>query len=152
MVVSPEDSEAAGDQTVPLATICADSGASSGAAVLHALAQLCETMVMLVGEGEMGHARAVHEAIGCCASPCLCNPRPKARRQGASRCRSLPGRDARGIPVHGGLATTPARRTACRSAAAVGTIGRFGDPAEAGDHPCKVQSASNGLLGRHVGS
>jgi hypothetical protein len=64
LVVSPEDSEAAGDQTFSLATIRADSGASSGAAVLHALAQLCETMVMLVGEGEMGHARAVHEAIG----------------------------------------------------------------------------------------
>jgi hypothetical protein len=63
--------EAAGDQTVSLATIRADSGASSGAAVLHALAQLCETMVTLVGEGEMGYARAVHEAIGRLLTPSI---------------------------------------------------------------------------------
>jgi hypothetical protein len=63
LVVSPGDLETAGDQTAPLATIRANSGASSATPVLRALTQLSETMIMLVGEGEMGHARAVHEAI-----------------------------------------------------------------------------------------
>ena len=64
MVVSPRDLETAGDQTRHLATIRANSGASSVAPGLRALAQLSETMIMLACEGEMGHARAVHEAIG----------------------------------------------------------------------------------------
>jgi len=64
LVVSPGHLEAAGDQTASLATIGANSSARSTAPILRALAQLSETMIMLVGEGEMGHARAVHEAIG----------------------------------------------------------------------------------------
>jgi hypothetical protein len=64
LVVSPGNLEAAGDQTAPVATIGANSSANSPLPVLRALAQLSETMIMLVCEGEMGHARAVHEAIG----------------------------------------------------------------------------------------
>ena len=69
MVVSQGDLETADDQTVPLATVGANSSASSAAPVLRALAQLSETMIMLVGEGEMGLARAVHEAIGGLLNP-----------------------------------------------------------------------------------
>jgi hypothetical protein len=61
--------EAAGDQTALLATVGANSGASSAVAVLRALAQLSETMIMLAGEGQMGHARAVHDAIGRLLTP-----------------------------------------------------------------------------------
>jgi len=64
LVVSPGDLAPVRDQTPHLATIGANSSASSAAPVLRALAQLSETMIMLAGEGEMGHARAVHEAIG----------------------------------------------------------------------------------------
>lgn len=64
LVVSSADLETAGDQTAPLATVCANSGASSATSVLGALAQLSETMITLVGEGEMEHARAIHQAIG----------------------------------------------------------------------------------------
>ena len=70
MVVSPGDLETARDQTAPLATIRANSGASSAPQLLQALTQLSETMLMLVGEGEMEHARAVHEAIGRLLTPC----------------------------------------------------------------------------------
>jgi hypothetical protein len=64
LVISSGDLETAGDQTAPIATSRANSGASSAPPVLQALAQLSETMIMLVGEGELGYARAVHEAIG----------------------------------------------------------------------------------------
>jgi hypothetical protein len=42
------------------------------------LAQLFETMDMLVGEGELGHAGAVHEAIGKLLTSS--NEPPEARR------------------------------------------------------------------------
>jgi hypothetical protein len=64
LVVSSGNLETAGDQTAPLATCGADSGASSSTPVLQALAQLSETMIMLVSAGEVGYARAIHEAIG----------------------------------------------------------------------------------------
>ena len=69
MVVSPEDLETVGDKTPHLATVGANSSASSAAPVLRALAQLSETMIMLAGEGEMGHARVVHEATGRLLTP-----------------------------------------------------------------------------------
>lgn len=64
LVVSPGDLATARDQTGPLATVGANSSASSAAPVLCALAQLSEMMIMLVDEGEFEFARAVHEAIG----------------------------------------------------------------------------------------
>ena len=64
MVISPVDLTPVRDQTPHLATVGANSSARSGAPILQALAQLSETMVMLAGEGEMEHARAVHETIG----------------------------------------------------------------------------------------
>jgi hypothetical protein len=64
LVASGRNLEIAGDQTAPLATIGANSGASSAAPVLQAVAQLSGTMLMLTEAGELGFARAVHEAIG----------------------------------------------------------------------------------------
>jgi hypothetical protein len=64
LIVSQGDLVTTRDQTARLATSRANSDVSSGAPVLRALAQLSETMNVLVGEGELGHARAVHEAIG----------------------------------------------------------------------------------------
>jgi hypothetical protein len=64
LVVSSGDVATPRDQTAPLATIGANSSASSATPILQALAQLSETMIMLTGAGELGHARAVHEAIG----------------------------------------------------------------------------------------
>jgi hypothetical protein len=78
LVVSLGDSETARDQTAPLATSRANSGASSAPPVLQALAQLSETMIMLASEGELGHARAVHEAIGKLLTPS--DEPPGARR------------------------------------------------------------------------
>lgn len=69
MVVSSEDLTPIRDQTPHLATAGANSSASSAAPVLRALAQLSETMSMLAGEGEMAHARVVHEAIGRLLTP-----------------------------------------------------------------------------------
>jgi hypothetical protein len=69
LVVSSGDSETARDQTAPLATSGANSGASSAPHILCALAQLSETMIMLADKGEFGHARAVHEAIGKLLTP-----------------------------------------------------------------------------------
>jgi hypothetical protein len=63
-VVSPGILETAGDQTAPFETPGADSGDSSASPILRALVHLSETMIMLASEGELGHARAVHEAIG----------------------------------------------------------------------------------------
>lgn len=64
LVVSPGDLATARDQTGPLATVGANSSARSGAPILQAVAQLSETMIMLTEAGELGLARAVHEAIG----------------------------------------------------------------------------------------
>jgi hypothetical protein len=64
LVVSPGDLTLVGDQTAPLATIGANSSASSATPILQALAQLSGTMIMLTEAGELGFARAVHEAIG----------------------------------------------------------------------------------------
>ena len=64
LVVSPQDLETVGDQTPHLATIRANSGASSEAPILQALAQLSGTMIMLAESGELDYARAVHETIG----------------------------------------------------------------------------------------
>jgi len=69
LVVSTGDLETAGDPIAPLTIIRANPGASSAAPVLQALAQLSGTMIMLAGEGEMGHARAVQEAIGRLLTP-----------------------------------------------------------------------------------
>ena len=77
MVVSPGDLETAGDQTPHLTTIRANSGASSAPHILCALAQLSETMIMLADKGELGHARAVHEAIGKLLTPS--NEQPEVR-------------------------------------------------------------------------
>jgi hypothetical protein len=64
LVVSPGDLTPVRDQTPHLATVGANSSARSGAPLLQALAQLSETMLVLAGEGAMGHARAVHEVTG----------------------------------------------------------------------------------------
>ena len=64
LVVSRGTLGTPGGQTALLATSGAISGDASTAPVLQALGQLSETMIMLVGEGELGHARAVHEVIG----------------------------------------------------------------------------------------
>ena len=64
LVVSSGDLGTVRDQTPHLATIRANSGASSEAPMLQALAQLSETMILLTGAGELGYARAVHEVIG----------------------------------------------------------------------------------------
>jgi hypothetical protein len=82
---SSEDLDAAGDQTAPLATIRANSGATSATTVLRALAQLSETMIMLASEGEMGHAQAVHEAIGRLLTPSIEPPEVRS----CQRCETL---------------------------------------------------------------
>ena len=84
-VVSPKDLETAGDQTATLATVGAKSRARSATPILRALAQLSETMIMLAGEGEMGHARAVHEAIGRLLTPGGAPPEVRSRQ----RCETL---------------------------------------------------------------
>jgi hypothetical protein len=52
------------DQTPRLETSVADSVDSTAPPLLRALAQLSDTLVMLAGAGEVGHARVVHEAMG----------------------------------------------------------------------------------------
>ena len=69
LVVSSGDSGTARDQTAPLATSGANSGASSVPHILCELAQLSETMIMLADKWELGHARAIHEAIGKLLTP-----------------------------------------------------------------------------------
>lgn len=88
-VVSPGDPETAHDQTAPLATIRANSGASSAAPLLRALAQLSKTMIMLAGEGEMGHARAVHEATGRLLTPSNEPPEASGKRDPIQRSERL---------------------------------------------------------------
>jgi hypothetical protein len=54
LVVSPQNIGTASDQTAPLATVGANSSASSAAPILQAVAQLSETMIMLTEAGELG--------------------------------------------------------------------------------------------------
>jgi hypothetical protein len=64
LVVSPRDLATVRDQTPHVETSVADSVDSTAPAVVRALVQLSETMIMLAGAGEVAHARAVHEMIG----------------------------------------------------------------------------------------
>jgi len=56
--------EAVRDQTPHVETSVAGSVDSTAPPVIRALAQLSATLIMLATAGEVGHARAVHEAIG----------------------------------------------------------------------------------------
>jgi hypothetical protein len=69
LVVSPGDLETAGDQTAPLEASVTDSVNSTAPLVVRALAQLSGTLIMLAEAGEVGHARAVHDAIGKLLAP-----------------------------------------------------------------------------------
>ena len=69
LVVSARDLETVRDQRQPLETSVADSVNSTAPPIIRALAQLSGTLLMLVGAGEVGHARVVHDAIGKLLTP-----------------------------------------------------------------------------------
>jgi dihydropteroate synthase len=64
LVASSRDLEAIRDQTPHVETSVADSVDSTAPPVVRALVQLSATLIMLVSAGEVGHALAVHHAIG----------------------------------------------------------------------------------------
>ena len=69
LVVSPGDLATVRDQRPPFETSVADSVGSTAPAVVRALVQLSGTLLMLVGAGEVGHARVVHDTIGKLLTP-----------------------------------------------------------------------------------